>query len=54
MIAISNIKYFEYGETEIEHLRKKDKKLGAAIDKIGRIYREVNPNVFASLIESII
>ena len=51
---ISTIKYFEYGDIELNHLRKKDKKLGAAIDKIGKIYREVNPNVFASLVESII
>ena len=28
-------KYFEYGEREIEHLRKKDIKLAAAIDRIG-------------------
>jgi len=47
-------KYFEYGETELAHLRKKDKKLGSAIDRIGMIRREVNPNLFSSLVESII
>ena len=26
---------FAYGAKEIEHLRKKDKKLGLAIDRIG-------------------
>ena len=46
--------YFEYGEEEINHLRKKDKKLGAAIDRIGIIKREVNPNIFSALIESIV
>jgi len=51
---ISDIKYFEYGEEEINHLRKKDKKLGAAIDSIGIIKRRVNPDVFSSLIEGII
>ena len=30
---------FAYGAKEIEHLRKKDKKLGLAIDRIGQIRR---------------
>jgi len=47
-------KYFEYGEAELAHLRKKDKKLGAAIDRIGIIKRSVNPDLFASLIESVV
>ncbi|MCL1884638.1 MAG: DNA-3-methyladenine glycosylase [Defluviitaleaceae bacterium] len=47
-------KYFEYGETELAHLRKKDKKLGAAIDRIGIIRREVNPNLFSALVESVV
>ena len=46
--------YFEYGEKEINHLRKKDKKLGAVIDYIGIIKRPINPDVFSSLVESII
>lgn len=46
--------FFEYGQVEIEHLKKKDKKLGAAIDKIGLIQREVKPNVFYALIQSIL
>jgi len=46
--------FFEYGETEISHLRKKDKKLGAAIDRIGMIRRKVNPDPFAALMESIV
>jgi len=48
------MKYFEYGETELAHLRKKDKKLGAAIDRIGMIQREINPDLFSSLVESVI
>jgi hypothetical protein len=28
------MQYFQYGETELAHLRKKDKKLGAAIDRM--------------------
>lgn len=46
--------FFEYGQKEIAYLKKKDKKLGKAIDEIGMIERETNPDVFASLIESII
>ena len=47
-------RYFEYGERELDYLRKKDKKLGALIDQTGILEREVNPDLFASLIESII
>ena len=46
--------YFEYGEKELLHLKKKDKKLGAAIERIGMIRRKVNPDVFSSLTESIV
>jgi len=46
--------YFEYGETELAHLRKKDKKLGAAIDRMGMIRRRINSDPFASLVESIV
>jgi 3-methyladenine DNA glycosylase/8-oxoguanine DNA glycosylase len=45
---------FSYGQVEIEHLKRRDKKLGAAIDKLGMIQREVDPDVFAFLIRSII
>ena len=46
--------YFEYGEKELSFLQKKDKKLAAAIDRIGMIKRRVNPDVFSALTESII
>ena len=45
---------FEYGQKEIDYLRKKDKKLGAAIDRIGMIKREVTPDTFAALVSSIV
>ena len=48
------LRYFEYGDKEINHLRKKDKKLCAAIDRIGMITRAVNPDLFSALIEGII
>ena len=46
--------WFEYGETELGHLRKRDKKLGAFIDKTGMIKRAVNPDPFSALVESVI
>lgn len=45
---------FEYGQKEIDHLKKKDKKLGAAIERIGFIEREVTPDLFTALVESIV
>ena len=45
--------YFEYGQQELTHLRK-DKKLAAAIDRIGIIKRRVNPNLFSALVENIV
>ena len=45
---------FIYGEAEINHLKSRDKALSAAIDEIGVIEREVNPNVFSMLINSIV
>lgn len=46
--------FFTYGQAEIDYLKRKDKKLGAAIDRIGMIEREVNPDIFSALIRSII
>lgn len=46
--------FFKYGQKEIDYLKRKDKKLGAAIEKIGMIEREITPDPFTSLIESIV
>lgn len=46
--------YIEYGLKEIEHLKKRDKKLGAAIDQIGRIEREMESDLFSSVVSSIV
>jgi len=46
--------YFEYGEAELNHLRKKDKKLGVAIDRIGILKRQINPDLFSALVESVV
>jgi DNA-3-methyladenine glycosylase II len=50
----NNMKLFEYGQKEIEYLKRKDKKLGAAIDRIGLIKRKITPDPFAALISSIV
>ena len=44
---------FRYGTAELDHLRMRDKKLGTAIDRIGRIEREVTPDLFAALVSCI-
>ena len=45
---------FDYGETELHHLRRKDKKLACAIEQIGPIERAINPDLFTALIHSIV
>ncbi len=45
---------FKYGKKEIEYLKKKDKKLGKEIERIGLIKRQVDSDVFSALITSII
>jgi DNA-3-methyladenine glycosylase II len=46
--------YFVYGDKETEYLRRKDKRLGEAIDKIGHIEREVDGDLFSSVVHNII
>lgn len=46
--------YFEYGEKEIAYLKQKDAVLGEAIDEIGMIKREIDPDLFSATINSII
>lgn len=45
---------FEHGQKEIDYLKSKDKKLSAAIDKIGIIERKVTPDPFEALISSVV
>lgn len=47
-------KLFRYGSVEVEHLRSKDARLGAAIDRIGEIERPVDDDLFSSVIHHII
>lgn len=43
----------EYGEKEMSWLSKRDKKLGAFIERVGFLRRELNKDLFASLVCSI-
>lgn len=45
---------FQYGQHEIDYLKRKDKRLAQAIDRIGFIERPVIPNLFAALVNSIV
>jgi DNA-3-methyladenine glycosylase II len=46
--------YFSYGEREVDYLSARDPVLGAAISRIGHIYREVTPDLFQDLINSVV
>lgn len=45
---------FEYGTREVGHLRRKDRRLGELIDRVGPLERQTNPDLFASLTSCII
>ena len=46
---------FEYGDAEVEYLKSRDKKLAAAIDAVGHVYREMeSEDLFAGVIHQII
>lgn len=46
--------FFSYGETEIEYLKTKDKKMAQCIEKYGIIKRNVNSDLFSAVIYQII
>lgn len=46
--------YFEYGDTELSYLRKKDKRLCQVIDRVGHIHRPVDADLFSSVVHHII
>ena len=45
---------FHYGATEINYLRRKDKKMAAVIEQIGHIERAVDNDLFSALVHHII
>ena len=46
--------YFQYGEIEINYLKRKDKKLAWAIEQIGHIERKLDANLFAAVVRHIV
>ena len=44
---------FEYGEVELEHLRKRDKRMREAVDRIGHIDRAVDADIFSAVVHHI-
>lgn len=44
----------QYGETEINYLKRKDKKLAWAIEQIGHIERKLDANLFAAVVRHIV
>jgi DNA-3-methyladenine glycosylase II len=50
---VENMHIFRYGTTELEYLRKRDRKLGAVIDETGMIERRVIPDLFNALVASV-
>jgi len=53
-IKRGGIMYFEYGEKEISYLSNKDKKLAEVIEQIGMIQREIDTDLFSSVVHHII
>ena len=47
-------KFFEFGATEIAYLKKADKTLGAAMERLGKVERIIIPDLFVALIYAII
>ena len=51
---MGNLYFFQYDKQAVEYLKSRDQVLGQAIDIIGPIQRRVEPDLFMSLINSII
>ncbi len=47
-------KFFRYGEKEITYLKSKDKKLGAVIEAVGPIRKELDEDLFSSVAHHIV
>jgi DNA-3-methyladenine glycosylase II len=51
---LDKLQYFDYSEIEINYLKNKDKRLKNAIEEIGIIKREIIPDLFNALVNSIV
>ena len=47
-------RYFEYGATELNYLRQKDKRVCGVIDRVGHIDRAVDTELFSSVVHHIV
>lgn len=47
-------RFFDYGDDAIEHLSRRDRRLGEAITRLGRIERRVTPDLFPALVRCIV
>lgn len=54
MEILKEKQYFKYGQKELDYLKKKDKKMGEVIDRVGIIKRKITPDPFVALISSIV
>jgi 3-methyladenine DNA glycosylase/8-oxoguanine DNA glycosylase len=45
---------FKYRQEEIDHLKRRDNKLGRAIDHIGMVERQVMPDLFQTHAHSVV
>ena len=48
------MEFFQYGSKEIDYLKSKDKRLAEVIDRLGPVRREIIPDLFAGLVNSIV
>ena len=48
------MEFFQYGSKETDYLKSKDKRLAEAIERIGPVQREIIPDLFAGLVNSIV
>ena len=46
--------YFPYGRAEVEYLKGRDNILAAVMDQVGHVDREVDPDLFSSVVHHII
>lgn len=49
-----NTKYFDYGQEDIDYLTSVDPELGIAMTRMGKVERQVIPDLFAALIYAIV
>lgn len=47
-------KFFDYGQEEIDYLTSVDETLGAAMSRLGKVEREIMPDLFTALVYAIV